>query len=93
MKIEATKKIPGEGFKSQPDFFRHLQPAWVLRPLQTATSAPSSVRSEIFVELYTKIYPAPSGRNMPLLTELESIPIAKLQRCRPAGALSRSAGL
>lgn len=29
---------------------------------------------------------APSRRNMPLLTELEFISIAQLQRCRPAGA-------
>jgi len=33
----------------------------------------SSVRSEIFVENHTAKIPAPSGRHIPLLTELENI--------------------
>jgi hypothetical protein len=35
----------------------------------------------------TRQNPKPrQGRNMPLLTELETVVIAQLQRCRPAGA-------
>src|ERR1035438_1197949 len=66
-------------------------PAQVRSPEPPAcpVSRPSAPqRSQIprkYITPYLSALP-PAGRHLPLLTELEFVSIAQLQRCRPAGA-------